>query len=148
MEEVIKKTGIKPQFLKALENGNFKILPADVYVFGFLRQLSALYSINTDILMDQYKKELGIQQQLDKQAVLNNVWYKKYFKKVVITPKLITLSLGLAFVALTVGYIIWQVWSINKTPSLEIFQPLDNAVISGSSVQVSGKTDSGATLNH
>ena len=146
LEEVVKRTGIKKQFLKSLESGNFKILPADVYVFGFLKQLSALYSINPDVLIGQYKKELGIQQQLAKQTVLKNVWYRKYFKKVVITPKLITLSLGLAFVALTVGYVVWQVWSINKTPSLKIFQPSDNAVISGSSLLVLGKTDSAATL--
>jgi cytoskeletal protein RodZ len=146
LQEVVKKTAIKPQFLNSLESGDFKSLPADVYVLGFLKQLSALYFINPDILIGQYKKERGIQQQLAKQTVLNGVWYKKYFKKVVITPKLITLALGLAFVALTVGYIIWQVWSINKTPALEILQPTANAVISDSSVLVEGKTDPAATL--
>jgi cytoskeletal protein RodZ len=146
LDEVIKKTGIKPQFLRALENGDLKILPADVYVFGFLRQLSELYSIDSEMLIGQYKKERGIQQQLAKQIVLDNVWYKKYFTKLVVTPKLITLVLGLAFVVLTVGYIIWQVWSINKTPSLQIIQPADNAVIAGSSVEVSGNTDSGSTI--
>jgi cytoskeletal protein RodZ len=146
LEEVVKKTGIKPQFLKALESGEFKILPADVYVLGFLNELSSLYSIDSEVLIGQYKKERGIQQQLAKQTVLDNVWYKKYFKKLVITPKLITLAFGLAFVALSVGYIIWQVWSINKTPSLQIIQPADNAVISQSSLLVSGKTDPAATL--
>ena len=97
-------------------------------------------------MIGQYKKEKGIEQQLIKQSVLNNAWYKKYFKKVVITPKLLTLVLGLAFVVLTVGYIAWQVWSINKTPSLQIAQPTDNSVIAGSSLQVQGKTDPADTV--
>lgn len=64
----------------------------------------------------------------------------------VITPKILSLILGLTFVLLTIGYIAWQLWSIDKTPVLVVSQPTDNAVIPGSVVNVSGHTDPGADV--
>ena len=47
-EEVAAKTSIKLFFLQALESGEFKKLPPDVYVLGFLKQLAELYSVESD----------------------------------------------------------------------------------------------------
>ena len=146
LEEVGKKTGIKLKFLQSLESGDFKVLPAEVYVYGFLRQLSQLYSVRSQELIDQYKKEKGIEHQRVKQALESRTWFKKYFGKLVVTPKILTLVLGLVFVAATAGYIIWQVWSINKTPSLQIFEPANNQAVQASSVVVRGQTDPGMAV--
>ncbi len=146
--EVSKKTAIKPQFLSALEQGEYKKLPADVYVLGFLKQLAGLYSIEADTLIAQFKKEKGIEFQINKQKeVLGGSWFKKAFQKLVVTPKILSLTLGLFFVVLTVGYIIWQVWSINKMPNLKIFEPGNNTVINASSVFVRGTTDPGLNVS-
>lgn len=143
-EEVAKQTGIKLKFLESLESGKFRDLPAEVYVFGFLKQLAVLYAVNSVELSEQYKKEQGIQKQLGKPAATGGTnAYKKFLGKVVITPKLLTAVLGGMFVVLTLGYIIWQVWSINKTPSLQVLQPANNSVIAGSFVTVRGQTDPG-----
>ena len=148
LEDVGKTTGIKLKFLQSLENGDFKALPADVYVIGFLRQLAELYSADADELGRQYKKEKNIQKQvLSQRQAFASVWYKKYFGKLVITPKLLSIALGLAFVTLTLGYIIWQLWSINRTPVLTIIQPQNNSVIAGSAVSVSGHTDPGSDVS-
>lgn len=147
-EEVSKKTGIKLKFLRSLESGDFRLLPADVYVMGFLRQLAELYSVDANELVAQYKKEKNIQKQvLSQHQVFARGWHKKYFGKLVITPKVLSLIFGLMFVTLTLGYIIWQLWSINRTPVLKITEPQNNAVISGSAVNVSGDTDPGADVS-
>ena len=142
VDEVSKKTGIKLIFLAALENSQFKILPADVYVYGFLRQLAGLYSAAALELINQYKKEKGIALQMTKPRPSGPLsWYKGFWGSLVITPKVLTLIAGLAFIILTVAYIIWQVLSINKTPFLKIISPANNSVILGSSLDVSGQTD-------
>jgi len=147
-EEVGEKTGIKLKFLQSLESGDFRPLPADVYVIGFLRQLAELYAVDADELILQYKKEKNIQKQVSRQnQAFASGWYKKYLGKLVITPKVLSLFLGLMFVALTLGYIIWQLWSINRTPVLVVTEPKNNAVIFGSVVNVSGHTDPGAEVN-
>jgi len=145
--EVAKKTGIKLKFLNGLESGNFKDLPANVYVLGFLKELAGLYSIDGNELIEQYKKERAILEQVFKHNLyFEKAWHKNFFQKLVITPKILSLFLGLAFVAISVAYIVWQVWSINKTPSLQVFTPLNNAVINGAVLQVLGRTDPGMTL--
>ncbi len=148
LEEVSKKTGIKLRFLQSLESGDFRPLPADVYVIGFLRQLAELYVVDANELILQYKKEKNIQKQvLNQRQAFVSGWYKKYFGKLVITPKVLSVILGLMFVILTLGYIIWQLWSINRTPVLKVNEPQNNAVIPGSVVNVSGQTDPGADVS-
>jgi len=147
-EEVSRQTGIKLKFLENLESGDFKALPAEVYVLGFLSQLAKFYSVDPSVLNDQYKKEQGIQRHLAKPAgLLASSEYKKFLNKIVITPKVLSLFLGVLFVLLTVGYIIWQVWSINKTPGLQILEPANNSVIAGAFVTVRGSTDPGMIVS-
>ena len=87
-EEVSKKTNISLKFLCALEKGDLKKLPADVYVYGFLRQLSELYIVDKDELIEQYKKERGIVQQLSNAVLVNNnSKSNRFFNKFIITPK-------------------------------------------------------------
>lgn len=144
--EVCRKAGMSLKFLEGLETGQLKNLPADVYVYGFLRQLGTIYAVDADVLISQYKKERGIVQQLDKnQDNVGGNW-RKNFNKLIITPKLLTIGASLLFIVLTVGYIVWQVWSINKTPSLTILSPADNSVIAGSAVEIRGQTDAGMSV--
>ncbi len=146
-EQVCNKTGIKLKFLLCLENNDFKPLPADVYVMGFLKQLAQVYMVDGNELIEQFKKEKNIQKQVFKQSqLLGTGWYKKYFGKLVITPKILSIILGLAFVAITLGYIIWQLWSINKVPELMVSEPQNNSVIAGAFVNVVGHTDPGVNI--
>ncbi len=146
-QEVCAKTGITFKFLQGLESGNFKVLPADVYVYGFLRQLASLYQVDPEDLILQYKKERGIEQHIAKHLQNSSrTWPRQRLPKVVITPKVLSLSLGAAFVFISLAYIIWQVGSINKTPSLKILEPADNAVIEASFVKVRGETDPGLSV--
>lgn len=144
-DEVTKRIGIKEQYLRALEQGDFNTLPPDVYVLGFLRQLASVYSIDFGMLDKQYKKEKSIQNQMQKIRQENNHKFR-YFKSLVITPKLVSIFLGLVFVGVTVFYVIWQVASISRYPNLDIYQPHDRQVIKGSLVVVEGKTDSGMSV--
>ncbi len=145
-EEVSRKTGIKKKFLEALERGEYNKLPANVYALGFLKQLSELYAIDFPSLVQQYKKERNITEQIARQQAGGNFQAKPRLKKVVITPKIMSLMVGIAFVAATLGYIVWQVSSINKTPALEVFEPRDRQVIRQTSIEVSGRTDPGMAL--
>jgi cytoskeletal protein RodZ len=145
--DVADQTGIQPKFLEMLEQNHFHLLPADVYVFGFLRQLASLYLVDADTLIEQYKKECGIQKQLRERPLFKSSKTKKILGRLVVTPKILSLTAGVLFVVATLGYIVWQVGSINKTPALEIISPQDRQIISDSVITVSGRTDVGDSLN-
>jgi hypothetical protein len=111
-----------------------------------LRQLAQLYSIEPALLLDQYKKERGIIQQVAQDGKKPVNISRKFFGGIVITPTFLSITVGVLFVLLTVGYIIFQIYSINRAPHLEIFEPQNRQIIKDSFVNVRGQTDPGMTV--
>ncbi len=144
LNNVSKITNISEKFLENLESGSYHKLPADVYVYGFLRKLGELYRTNAETLIEQYKKEHGIAEQLSKKVPA----YKSYTdQKFVLTPKTMTLgALGL-FIIFVLGYLFFQVHAINQPPKIFIETPKDGERLTTSSTVIQGKTDVGTTLS-
>ncbi len=146
LDEVVKTTGIASRFLKCLESANFGQLPADVYVIGFLKQLAQIYRVPVSSLIDQFKKERGIEQQVEIAQAKPQSKFQSYFSQLVITPKLMSVLGGSLLVFLTIGYVVWQIISLNTTPSLEILEPHNNQAVTASFVSVKGATDVGTAV--
>ena len=147
LKDVSEKTGIKLKFLESLEKADFKTLPPDAYVLGFLGQLAGIYGVSGEELAQQYKKEKDIHGHILRgHGRLTSGGLPEFFKRIIITPKSFTLIVGLVFVAVSVIYIIWQVWSINKVPLLQILQPANNTAVAGGAVEIVGLTDPGVSL--
>ena len=51
---------IREEFLEALESGNYRLIPEDVYILGFARSYAVELGLNPDTVIDQLKRELGI----------------------------------------------------------------------------------------
>lgn len=51
---------IKEEFLTALEEGNYRLIPEDVYILGFARSYAVELGLNPDEVILKLKKELGI----------------------------------------------------------------------------------------
>jgi len=60
LEEIAKKTKISMRFLTALEKGDYKILPSDVFVRGFLRSYARILGLDPEEVVELYKQEQGI----------------------------------------------------------------------------------------
>ncbi len=135
-------TNISHQFLDALEKGFYHKLPADVYVFGFLRKLSEIYGTDANALIEQYKAEKKIHLEKNRAPI-----YKNYMpSKISITPRTITVSLLAFFIIFVLGYLVYQVQSINKPPFIKIDSPEDGARITTSSLLILGQTSPSANL--
>ncbi len=143
IKQVSKITNISEKFIDDLETGHYQHLPADVYVYGFLRKLAELYNTDYELLMAQYKKERGIHEQLNKKFPK----YKSYTdSKFELTPKTLGWSALAVFVVFIISYLGYQVHAINRPPRISITSPKDGEHISASSVILQGRTDVGATL--
>ena len=135
-------TNISHQFLSALEQGLYHKLPADVYVFGFLKKLAEIYGSDPEALIEQYKNEKKAYQEKNRAPM-----YKNYMpSKISITPKTITVSLLAFFVIFVLGYLVYQVQSINKPPFIKIDSPEDGTRITNSSLLIVGQTSPSANL--
>ncbi|HMQ01562.1 MAG TPA: DUF4115 domain-containing protein [Candidatus Doudnabacteria bacterium] len=144
--EVSMETGILEKFLIALEQGRYQVLPPDAYVLGFLKKLANLYKISCDDLLEQYKKEKGVVEQTARQRMAPSTSWLAGLKQIVVTPKLISVSVGVLVVSGSFLYVLVQVFSVNRTPALTILEPTANTVLAGSSIDIKGKTDPGISL--
>lgn len=147
LEDVSQKTGIYEKFVHYLETGKYHLLPPGVYVLGFLKKLAEIYDISSEALLEQYRKERGIVEHQASEKLAGQKNWKEWFKQITITPKLLTVSGSVAVGAIAFFYIVFQVFAINKTPNLAISEPKNDAVISGSSINVSGTTEPGITVS-
>lgn len=146
LEEVAHKTEIFEKFLAALESGKYSVLPPDVYVVGFLKKIAKLYQISCEELLEQYKKERGVDLQASSDKTTNPSKEGSFWQNLAITPKVITIVSMAVLGAGAFAYILIQVFSVNRTPSLVVLSPLSNNVIEGSSVEIVGQTDPGMTV--
>ena len=51
---------IREEFLTALEEGNYRVIPEDVYILGFARSYAVELGLNPEEVILKLKKELGI----------------------------------------------------------------------------------------
>ena len=51
---------IKEEFLEALESGNYRFIPEDVYILGFARSYAVELGLNPDEVILKLKRELGL----------------------------------------------------------------------------------------
>lgn len=147
LEEVSQKTGIYEKFIHYIETGKYHLLPPGVYVLGFLKKLAQVYDISCEDLLEQYRKERGIVEHQASQKLAGEKGWKSWVQNISVTPKLLTISGSALVGAIAFFYIVFQVFAINKTPSLVINEPQNDAVISGTSVNVVGKTEPGITIS-
>ena len=148
--EISKATRIQAKYLQALESGDHRELPAEVYVRGFLRSYARYLGLQEDAFLKLYDKEKHIRTHLGKvepdkkreKIVLGNVW--------VVTPRTLILTIVAIVLLGTFGYLFRELRSFVAEPHLVINSPNSGLTTEAASVVVAGKTDRGArvTLNN
>ena len=74
---------IKEEFLTALEDGNYRVIPEDVYILGFARSYAVELGLNPDDVLLKLKQELGIiKEQKEEEPEIKPVEQKKAVKKI------------------------------------------------------------------
>ena len=145
--EVSRSTRIQLKYLEYLEAGDYKKLPADVYVKGFLRGYADFMGVDENVLIRLYEKEKGIKVNLEKATDKKVVKKEKInMSPFLITPKIIAVSLGALLICGGFFYLYKEIGAFANTPKLVILNPAQNAVESSNSVVVEGVTDKDAKV--
>lgn len=112
IEQVARDTHISKQYLVALEEENFSIIPGETYITGFLRNYSEYLSLNPDEMVSLYKS-LKIQEQPLPMHELLETKSRKLSVKAVLLILLILLLVGGAGFT---GYLMLSVKSADGAP--------------------------------
>lgn len=147
LTEISKATRIQVKYLEYLENGEYKKLPADVYVRGFLRSYARYLNIDEQAFVKLYERECNIQKNLGHEGLERQPSKNFSTSSLVITPKsvigvMMALSIFGAFF-----YLYREFRSFAAVPRLVILEPGNNVIVDTSEVSVRGKTDKGAQVS-
>lgn len=141
LSDISKATNIKLEYLKAIEEGKYHVLPSESYALGFVKNYAAYLHISSSKASALFKREF----KEEKQEILpefrknqesfggKNLFSIRSFPFIVIS---------LIFAA----YIIFQYSAVFLSPKLNILLPKNNEVINESVVHITGKTDQYATV--
>lgn len=144
-KEAAMATLVQVKYIEALEQGAFSDLPADVYVRGFLTSLAKIYGINRDDILEQYRVEKQINENIDGSRA-----QKKdspgLVSRFVISPKTIAIMATGLVGLMSLGYLATQFRSISAPPELLILAPAENGTVNSGLLQISGETEQGAEV--
>lgn len=147
LAEISKATRIQVKYLEYLENGQYKKLPADVYVRGFLRSYARYLNIDEQAFVKLYERECNIQKNLGHEKPEHKPNKNFSTSSLVITPKsVIVVMMGLSIFG-AFFYLYREFRSFAAIPRLVILEPGNNTTVDTSEVIVRGKTDKGAQVS-
>ncbi|OGY43924.1 MAG: hypothetical protein A2729_01215 [Candidatus Buchananbacteria bacterium RIFCSPHIGHO2_01_FULL_39_14] len=148
IREVAKATNISAKYLSALEAGDYRSLPGEVYGRSFLKVYAKFLALNTDEFLLAYESEQKIFNNTQKD---NGPDFKKPVKRIsavhlIVTPKLIrSILIGFLVVACLV-YLGWKIVAILTPPRLLVEEPVSNLVTNQSFVEVAGMVEPESNL--
>ncbi|KKR19523.1 MAG: hypothetical protein UT50_C0031G0002 [Candidatus Moranbacteria bacterium GW2011_GWA2_39_41] len=147
LNEVSRSTKIQLKYLEYLEAGDYKKLPVDVYVKGFLRSYAEFLGVDENVLIRLYEKEKGIKKNLEKAN--GDTGNKKEIINMspfLITPKIIAVALGVLFAFGPLIYLYREIGAFANTPKLVVLSPMQNEIENSNSVLVTGVSDKDAKI--
>ena len=144
--QVEEATKIKREYIVALEKRRFSVLPESVYVRGFLRTLARFYQIDPVRLIDGFREEIDPK----KPGVQESVNFRTSRLKepiIIVTPRLLTITLGVIVGLFLIGYLWYEVSGFAVAPKLTLDQPAQEELqIKKDLLRIKGRTESNASL--
>jgi len=139
LEKAEKTLKINKKYLRALERGQYDILPSTIYVKNFARAYADYLGLNSKKIIKLVERELGIINQIN--GTTPTSLEKKHLKnKVLITPKIVRHLLIVILVLACLAYLGWQINTIFSPPPLEIINPQPDLVTNQNFITIEGQT--------
>jgi len=121
MHEVVDITKIRGDHLRALEEGNYSVFSAPVYIRGFVRSYATLLKLDTAQILEQLGRELADSGQVDPllapapRSFVDSVMFQlSKFSRRVIWP---AVGIGVALLVMGGCYLLW-IHNRNQDPTV------------------------------
>ncbi len=141
LKEVSQSIRVREIYLKLLEEGKYNELPPDVYIKGFLKSYCNYIGIDYNLTLGIYRRERGIQENIDKSKQKKPLTPMGSSFPVVITPRLIKIGGAIIVLLALVLYIWFQLSGLSRPPSLTILDPADDRTVNDDVIVLVGETD-------
>lgn len=143
IEQAEAETLVRAKYLIALEQDNWRVIPGQVYLQGYLRRYGDYLGFDGNGLV---KKFIGEFSNWSNNKTNLEKTPQKIKSAFAITPKLIAGVLVTIIVLTMTGYIGYQIHQVTASPSLVIIAPGQEVVVSSDQLEIIGKTSAGAVV--
>lgn len=135
IEEIAAKIKVKPEYLQALEESNFVVLPSATFTKGFLKNYAAALKMNPETVSAMFRRDFEESEQGEilPRGLVQPIGEKRHLP----TANIFLLSLAIVAFLGFLGFQLVNWWSL---PMIQIIQPVSGEVY-GEKVTVKGKTD-------
>lgn len=146
LRELGAELGIREDYLRFLEDGNYKELPPQVYVRGFIRSYSRLMGVDGGQLTKIYNREMAFLGESEGYRPKRKPRQHKLSDYLVVTPKVLTLAASVLVLGVLGYYFFHQISSFNSKPYLFVESPSADEVVKEKDLWVKGRTEEDAIL--
>lgn len=144
IDEVSKGTRIRPQFLIALEKGDYSHLPSSAYIRGFIKNYSQYLGLSTKETLAVFRREFNEREFLGVLPESFTNPKQRIFAGLRLNQAAIYIAVIVIFI---VGFVFFQYKAAFFGPNLIVKSPGENSIISAPQVRVSGITDQNVTVS-
>lgn len=143
VDELAKRTRIRPEYLTALENNQFEKLPAAAFVKGYIKTYGTLFGFDHQPLLGLLRRDF-------KESAKGQLVPREFIKPLLKKGQFWTPTTGflimLSAIFVTIfSYVAVQWYAFNRPPKLEVAKPEANAEVAAQ-VVVTGQTNQEAVL--
>lgn len=143
LEDLAKDTHIKLEYLIALEDNNFDVLPAATFIKAYIRNYARVFNLDEKPLFAILRRDY--EESVKGQLIPREFLYPQLKKKTLWSPiHLIFLSVMLVF-AVFFSYAAWQWFQLSRPPALVLISPEEDTEVAPRTL-FKGKTKTDAIL--
>lgn len=136
LEKISREMQIKLEYLEALEDDNYNVLPGPVFAKSYLKAYVEYLELDWERLKKNFSEEAKL--------VFNPKPSKErtghYHKKALILPRFLYLALATLVITLLLTYLGWEINNFMTPPPLTLESPADNLTIQQRSIEIKGET--------
>jgi cytoskeleton protein RodZ len=143
IDELSKRSRIRSEYIRSLESNKFELLPAAVFVKGYIRTYGQMFGFDADALLALLRRDY-------KESAKGKLVPREFIKPVLKRRQLLTpvtaviVLIGVILFSL-LTYVGFQWYQLNQPPALTVAEPIDHATVAAQ-VVVSGQSTSEAVV--
>ena len=143
IDELAKRTRIRPEYLTALERNEFSALPAAAFVKGYIKTYGTLFGFDHQPLRGLLRRDF-------KESAKGQLVPREFIKPILKKGQFWTPTTGFLMMVAAVfisvfAYVAVQWYSFNRPPRLIVTEPVQNAEVAAQ-VIVTGETNPEAVV--
>lgn len=141
LDELACQIGVKKEYLEKIENNLLVGLPPEVYVYGYLKKYAIFLGLDEKLILEQYKKERGIQQNIFASKSPGKESSKLNTFSLTITPKVLAFISFFGIFIFGLIYFYGEIKKFSSNPLLILATSQNNFSVDKDWVEIEGSVE-------